>query len=115
MARAMVTCSGESARGRPPRRPRARAAASPAWVRSRMTSRSTSPLCCSLHNSEFERSLIRERQWEGIVLAKQRGAYRGRKKALSPDQVHDLLERVRAGVPKAAIARNFGIGRETLY
>jgi DNA invertase Pin-like site-specific DNA recombinase len=27
--------------------------------------------------AEFERALIRERQREGIVLAKQRGAYRG--------------------------------------
>ncbi len=31
--------------------------------------------------AEFERALIRERQREGIALAKQRGAYRGRKKA----------------------------------
>ena len=28
--------------------------------------------------AEFERSLLRERQREGIALAKQRGAYRGR-------------------------------------
>lgn len=33
--------------------------------------------------AEFERELIRERQREGIALAKQRGAYRGRKRALS--------------------------------
>lgn len=36
--------------------------------------------------AEFERALIRERQREGIALAKQRGAYRGRKKALSDEQ-----------------------------
>ncbi len=30
--------------------------------------------------AEFERALIRERQREGIALAKQRGAYRGRRK-----------------------------------
>jgi DNA invertase Pin-like site-specific DNA recombinase len=29
---------------------------------------------------EFERSLIRERQGEGIALARQRGAYKGRKR-----------------------------------
>jgi DNA invertase Pin-like site-specific DNA recombinase len=34
--------------------------------------------------AEFERSLIRERQREGIALAKQRGAYRGRKKRPLP-------------------------------
>jgi DNA invertase Pin-like site-specific DNA recombinase len=32
--------------------------------------------------AEFERALIRERQREGIALAKQRGAYRGRKRGL---------------------------------
>ncbi|WP_297397045.1 recombinase family protein [Acidiferrobacter sp.] len=49
--------------------------------------------------AEFERALIRERQREGIALAKRRGAYRGRKKSLPPEQV----------------ARDFGISRETLY
>ena len=34
--------------------------------------------------AEFERALIRERQGEGIALAKQRGGYQGRKKALTP-------------------------------
>lgn len=65
--------------------------------------------------AEFERSLIRERQREGIALAKQRGAYRGRKKALSVEQVTDLHLRAGAGEPKAAIARDLGISRETLY
>jgi DNA invertase Pin-like site-specific DNA recombinase len=32
--------------------------------------------------AEFERALTHERQREGIALAKQRGAYKGRKKAL---------------------------------
>jgi len=36
--------------------------------------------------AEFERALIRERQREGIALAKRRGAYRGRKKALNTDR-----------------------------
>jgi DNA invertase Pin-like site-specific DNA recombinase len=65
--------------------------------------------------AEFERALIRERQREGIALAKQRGAYRGRKKALSPDQVADLRKRADAGEQKATLAREFGISRETLY
>ena len=65
--------------------------------------------------AEFERSLIRERQREGIALAKKRGAYRGRKKALSPEQVADLRQRAAAGDQKAALAREFGINRETLY
>ena len=65
--------------------------------------------------AEFERALIRERQREGIALAKQRGAYRGRKKALSSEQVTVLRQRVDAGEQKAALAREFGISRETLY
>ena len=39
--------------------------------------------------AEFERALIRERQREGIALAKQRGVYRGRKKSLSPERIAD--------------------------
>jgi DNA invertase Pin-like site-specific DNA recombinase len=65
--------------------------------------------------AEFERALIRERQREGIALAKQRGAYRGRKKALSPDQATELHLRVQAGEKKQALAKHFGISRETLY
>lgn len=65
--------------------------------------------------AEFERSLIRERQREGIALAKRRGVYRGRKKVLSNEQAARLRERVAAGEPKAAVARAFGISRETLY
>jgi len=65
--------------------------------------------------AEFERALIRERQREGIALAKKRGAYRGRKKALSPEQVINLRQRATAGDQKAALAREFGISRETLY
>ena len=65
--------------------------------------------------AEFERALIRERQREGIALAKQRGAYRGRKKALSPERVAELRQRAAAGEQKAKLAREFGISRETLY
>ncbi len=65
--------------------------------------------------AEFERALIRERQREGIALAKQRGAYRGRKKALAPERVADLRRRAAAGEKKAQLAREFGISRETLY
>jgi DNA invertase Pin-like site-specific DNA recombinase len=65
--------------------------------------------------AEFERALIGERQREGIALAKQRGVYRGRKKALVDDQVVELRRRAGAGEPKATLAREFGISRETLY
>ena len=65
--------------------------------------------------AEFERALIRERQREGIALAKQRGAYRGRKKSLNDGQVAELKLRIKAGEKKALVARDFGISRETLY
>ena len=65
--------------------------------------------------AQFERDLIRERQREGIALAKQRGAYSGRKKALIPERVDELCARVGNGERKTALAREFGISRETLY
>jgi DNA invertase Pin-like site-specific DNA recombinase len=65
--------------------------------------------------AEFERALIRERQREGIALAKQRGAYRGRKKSLSDTEVLSLRQRAAAGEQKASLAREFSISRETLY
>jgi len=65
--------------------------------------------------AEFERSLIRERQREGIALARQRGAYRGRARALNAEQVAQLRQRVADGTPKATLARDFGVSRETVY
>lgn len=65
--------------------------------------------------AEFERSLIRERQKEGIALAKQRGVYRGRKPALSNEQIVELRGLVHTGVPKTRVAKDFGITRETVY
>jgi DNA invertase Pin-like site-specific DNA recombinase len=65
--------------------------------------------------AEFERSLIRERQREGIALAKQRGAYKGRKKTLTPERAAELVQRADSGIPKVVLARDYGISRETVY
>lgn len=65
--------------------------------------------------AEFERALIRERQREGIALARQRGAYRGRKKSLPPEKAEELCRRAQAGEKKLHLAREYGISRETLY
>lgn len=65
--------------------------------------------------AEFERALIRERQREGIALAKQRGAYRGRKRSLSGRDIAEIRRRIDAGEKKAKVARDYGISRETLY
>lgn len=63
----------------------------------------------------FERALIKERQMEGIAIAKTKGVYKGRKKALSDEQILDLRDRAAAGVPKAELARQFGVNRSTVY
>jgi DNA invertase Pin-like site-specific DNA recombinase len=65
--------------------------------------------------AEFERSLIKERQREGIALAKRRGVYRGRKKLLSDIEQMELIDRIQSGDKKAQVARDFGISRETVY
>ena len=65
--------------------------------------------------AEFERSLLRERQREGIALAKQRGAYRGRKRSLGAEQIAELIRRIAGGEQKSPVARDMGIWRETLY
>lgn len=65
--------------------------------------------------AEFERSLIGERQREGITLAKARGAYKGRKRALAPELAAELAARAAAGEPKSQLAREYGLSRETVY
>ena len=65
--------------------------------------------------AEFERALILERQREGIALAKAEGKYKGRKPTLSASRVGELRQRVTSGEKKAALAREYGISRETLY
>lgn len=65
--------------------------------------------------AEFERSIILERQREGIAIAKVEGKYRGRKPSLTDDRVQELRIRADAGEKKTALAREFGISRETIY
>jgi DNA invertase Pin-like site-specific DNA recombinase len=65
--------------------------------------------------AEFEGAMLKERQREGIALAKKAGVYRGRKPSLTAERVAELRRRISAGEKKAALAREFGISRETLY
>lgn len=67
--------------------------------------------------AQFERSLIRERQREGIAIAKAAGAYLGRKHALSDEQVKELvaLDSANHGKNRKALADKFGISRTSLY
>ena len=66
--------------------------------------------------AQFERDLIRERQREGIALAKLKaGKYTGRKHSLTPSQAKELCQRVAKGESKTILARELGISRQTLY
>lgn len=67
--------------------------------------------------AEFERSLIKERQREGIAVAKSKGVYTGRKPTLSETKAAELVTKDKAngGKNRAALAREYGISRETLY
>ncbi|UCV22510.1 recombinase family protein [Ferribacterium limneticum] len=67
--------------------------------------------------AEFERSLIKERQREGIAIAKEKGVYKGRKPKMTPEQVEALKDqdRVRGGKNRTGLAKEHGISRETLY
>jgi DNA invertase Pin-like site-specific DNA recombinase len=64
--------------------------------------------------AQFERSLLRERQREGIAIAKRAGVYKGRKPTLTPEQAASLVARAHSE-KKSALAREFGISRETVY
>jgi DNA invertase Pin-like site-specific DNA recombinase len=66
--------------------------------------------------AQFERELIKERQREGIAVAKARGnVYRGRVPSLTVEKAAILRGRAAAGEPKAKLAREFGISRASLY
>ncbi len=65
--------------------------------------------------AEFERAILKERQAEGIRIAKAKGVYKGRKASLTNDQVDQVRQKVAAGVSKAKLAREYKCSRETLY
>jgi len=67
--------------------------------------------------AQFERDLIKERQREGIEIAKAKGVYKGRAPKLTPEQAQELRAKDAAngGKGRAGLARDYGISRETLY
>ena len=64
---------------------------------------------------QFERALIRERQMEGIAIAKTKGVYKGRKPALDDAGVAKLKKMAAEGSAKVEIAKTFGISRASVY
>jgi len=65
--------------------------------------------------AEFERTLTRERQREGIDAAKARGQKLGAPSKLTPEQTTEIKDKVTAGADKSKIAKEYGISRPTLY
>jgi DNA invertase Pin-like site-specific DNA recombinase len=62
--------------------------------------------------AEFERSIIKKRQAEGIAKAKQRGAYKGRKAAIDPNKIIELHQQ---GMGPSKIADEMCISRISVY
>nr|CRY94802.1 hypothetical protein [uncultured prokaryote] len=65
--------------------------------------------------AEFERSMIRRRQAEGIALAKERGVYRGRQRSVTDEQIESVRKQMALGVPLSVAVRKVGISRATAY
>jgi DNA invertase Pin-like site-specific DNA recombinase len=65
--------------------------------------------------AEFERAIIKERQKEGIELAKRKGLYKGKPKSLNQTQIDMIKEKIKQGISKVKIAKELEIGRATLY
>lgn len=65
--------------------------------------------------AEFERNLIKERQMEGIAIAKAKGKYKGRRRTVTSDTISEIKRRIANNEKKSLVARDFRISRETLY
>lgn len=60
--------------------------------------------------AKFERSLIKERQREGIALAKAKGTvYKGRKPAQNAERIAQLREQAATGANRTKLGKEFGI------
>ena len=64
--------------------------------------------------AEFERALIRERQAEGIALAKKRGVYE-RQRKMDKEKIQQARGLIALGISKAEVARQLDVSRQTLY
>ena len=65
--------------------------------------------------SEFERSIMLERQREGIAIAKAKGKYKGRKSSLSDEDLESMAVDFNKGMKKTEIAEKYGVTRSYIY
>ena len=64
--------------------------------------------------AEFERELIKERQREGIAIAKAAGKYAKRRK-ITDELIAVAKARTERGEPLSRVAKDLKVSRETLY
>jgi DNA invertase Pin-like site-specific DNA recombinase len=65
--------------------------------------------------AQYERALIKERIMAGLAASKKRGKKGGRQRIINDEKMEAIIEALNTGTSKAAICRNFGIKRTTLY
>jgi DNA invertase Pin-like site-specific DNA recombinase len=65
--------------------------------------------------AQYERALARERIMAGLEAAQKRGKRGGRPRAIDNEKKEAILQALQNGTSKAAICRNFGVKRSTLY
>ena len=68
--------------------------------------------------AQLERQNIKQRQAEGIAIAKSKGIYKGRAKGsitLKQDDKKRFIKLVNQGISKAELARIFKVGRPAIY
>jgi DNA invertase Pin-like site-specific DNA recombinase len=65
--------------------------------------------------AEFEHAFIRERQAEGISIAKKQGKFHGGHKKLNAEKIAILRELILTRKTKSAIAKELGVSRTSLY
>ena len=65
--------------------------------------------------AQFERSIMLERQREGIAIAKAKGKYKGRKSSLTNEQMQEMKVDFNNGMKKTEIAEKYGVTRSYVY
>lgn len=64
--------------------------------------------------AEFERELIKERQKEGIAIAKAEGKY-NKKRKITDELIEEARVRTQKGEPLSKVAKDLKVSRESLY
>lgn len=65
--------------------------------------------------AQLERSIIKERQADGIQAAKARGVYKGRPRKLTDELLAEARALIDANVNKSEVAQRLNVDRTTLY